>query len=251
MDGQLYTSADPTKNGVTVAKVGTGLPTTEGQTITNLPFETERPPKQPYSFACSRSASAARPTRSTSPTTNATGGRQVLPHRRQMGRIRLGRSAVRAGLTANDNNGVVTIYATSVGEKGIEGTLYKINDVSGFGGTLSRRRPGNRQSAAERGLPRASPSRPERQSGRAARRRAAPTINDRRRARRRRSATPPTRPTPITIGDRGYAASELTVTVHSSNTDGRSAGQHQCHRKRQRTDAARHSGGGRVNRSCR
>ena len=48
-DGQLYVSADPTKASVTVAKVGSGLPTTGTNTVTNLPFATS--PSSPYAFA--------------------------------------------------------------------------------------------------------------------------------------------------------------------------------------------------------
>src|SRR6202012_2685443 len=38
VDGQLYTSADPTKAAVTVATVGSGLPTSGTNAVTNLPF---------------------------------------------------------------------------------------------------------------------------------------------------------------------------------------------------------------------
>lgn len=47
--GRLYASADPTKAGaLTIATVGSGLPTTATQTIANLPFSTA--PKQPYAY---------------------------------------------------------------------------------------------------------------------------------------------------------------------------------------------------------
>lgn len=47
--GQVYTSSDPTKEGVNIATVGSGLPTTSGQTTSNLPFATA--PTQPYAFS--------------------------------------------------------------------------------------------------------------------------------------------------------------------------------------------------------
>ena len=49
VDGQLYTSADPSKASVTIATVGTGLPTTATQPITNLPFATA--PTDPYGYS--------------------------------------------------------------------------------------------------------------------------------------------------------------------------------------------------------
>src|SRR5262249_33965383 len=47
--GQLYTASDPTKEGINIATVGSGLPTTTGQTTSNLPFATA--PTQPYAFS--------------------------------------------------------------------------------------------------------------------------------------------------------------------------------------------------------
>ncbi len=51
VDGQLYTSADPTKApSVSIAKWGTGLPTTKGRRSPACP--SKRPPKSPTGTAC-------------------------------------------------------------------------------------------------------------------------------------------------------------------------------------------------------
>ena len=47
--GQLYTDSDPTKEGINIATVGSGLPTIGGQTTTDLPFSTA--PAEPYAFS--------------------------------------------------------------------------------------------------------------------------------------------------------------------------------------------------------
>src|SRR6202012_4776134 len=41
------------------------------------------------------------------------------------------------GLTANDDDGTVVLFATSSGASGNTGTLYQATDTSGAGGTLS------------------------------------------------------------------------------------------------------------------
>ncbi len=125
-------------------------------------------------------------------------------------------------------------------EKGLEGRLYKISDASGFDGTLSDVPEEITQSPRERGLPRRRlRARDDHRLGRHAaagaddlsvRKTLADAIGD------------PTNPTAtITVGDPAYPANELTVTVHSSNRNGRPAGEHQRHRQRQRTDAESHT----------
>ena len=50
--GRLYTSADPTKAGVTVATVGSGLPTSGTGAVTNLPFASAASaPVEPYAYS--------------------------------------------------------------------------------------------------------------------------------------------------------------------------------------------------------
>ncbi|HEX8714492.1 MAG TPA: hypothetical protein VF706_02900, partial [Solirubrobacteraceae bacterium] len=133
--GQLYTSSDPTKEGINIATVGSGLPSTGGQTTTNLPFATA--PTGPYAFTLLTLGLG------TAPDTlyvadNAAG--VVAKYGLVSGKwVKQGSVAVTGvtGLTANDVGGTVTIYATSSGSSGEGGVLYSITDRSGVGGTLS------------------------------------------------------------------------------------------------------------------
>ena len=52
------------------------------------------------------------------------------------------------GLTANDADGTVTLFATSSGSNGTAGTLYEITDASGLGGTLTGNGQRDRHCAA-------------------------------------------------------------------------------------------------------
>lgn len=133
--GQLYTSADPTKEGNSVSTVGSGTPTTGGQTTTNLPFATA--PTQPYAF--SLVTLGVGPGADTMYVADNSAGAVV-----KFGLVggkwtKQGSVAVSTvtGVTADDINGIVTIYATSSGSSGEGGLLYKITDSSGVGGTLS------------------------------------------------------------------------------------------------------------------
>ena len=133
-DGQLYTSADPTKASVTVATVGSGLPTTGTQPVSNLPFTA--PPTEPYSYSLLTLGSG------TTPDTlyvadNSTGA--VVKYGLSNGSwVQQGSVPVAGvtGLTANDSDGAVTIYATSSGSSGTGGSLYRLTDATGTGGTL-------------------------------------------------------------------------------------------------------------------
>jgi hypothetical protein len=134
-DGQLYTSADPTKASVTVATVGSGLPTTGSQAVTNLPFASS--PAEPYSYALLTLGTGSTP--DTLYIADNSAGAVVKYGLVSGSWVQQGSVIVAnvTGLTANDSGGTVTIYATSSGGSGTAGTLYKITDSSGTGGTLS------------------------------------------------------------------------------------------------------------------
>ena len=215
---QLYTSADPTKAGeLKLAKVGTGLPTTTGQEIKNLPFETaESAPKQAYQYAMLTLGLGSEP----DTIYVADDERQAIVKYCLQGGVWKELGSVEVpfvrGVIANDVGGTVTIYATG-SEQGIEGTLYTVQDLSGFGGTFSdvaeelTKAPLNE---GYRGLAWAPgttigsggtpPSHPSIQMGEGS---MAVALGD------------PTSPTtdPITVSDPAYNANELTVVVHSSD----------------------------------
>jgi Big-like domain-containing protein len=135
VDGQLYASADPTKAGLTIGTVGTGEPTTAGQAVTNLPFAT--PPGDPYAYSLLTLGDGTAP--DTLYEADLTAGAVVKYGLVDGSWAAEGSVLVSSvgGLTANDDNGTVTIYATSSGASGTTGTLYAITDDSGVGGTLS------------------------------------------------------------------------------------------------------------------
>ena len=135
VDGQLYTSADPTKSGaLDIATVGSGTPTTDGQTISNLPFWTA--PTEPYGYALLTLGTGASPD-----TLYTADSGNVDKYGLQDGSwVPEGSVAVASGLeglAANDVNGTVTIYVTANGSSGTSGSLYELSDTSGAGGTLS------------------------------------------------------------------------------------------------------------------
>jgi hypothetical protein len=136
VDGQLYTSADPTKAGaLSIATVGSGLPTTAGQTIANLPFSAA--PKQPFQYAFLTLGLGSTPD-TLYVADNEAGA--VVKYGLSGGTwTKEGSVTVTgvSGLTANDANGTVTIFATNSGSEGKAGTIYSITDSSGLGGTLS------------------------------------------------------------------------------------------------------------------
>jgi hypothetical protein len=217
-NGQLYTSSDPTKEGINIAKVGEGLPTTNGQATMNLPFATT--PSEPYAFSFLTLGSG------TAPDTlyvadNGTGA--VAKYGLLSGKwTKEGSVAVTAvtGVTANDVNGVVTIFATTSGSSGEGGVLYKITDSSGLNGTLS----GNATQIATapanesfRGVAFAPGTMIG--SGGGTPPPPAPTIATSE-ASLPAALQDPTNPTlGVTVGDEGVEASELSVKVHSSNTN--------------------------------
>jgi hypothetical protein len=216
-NGQLYASADPTKAGaLTIATVGSGLPTTATQTIANLPFSTV--PKQPYGYAFLTLGLGSTP--DTLYVADNEAGAVVKFGLSEGKWVRDGSVAVSGvtGLTANDASGVVTIFATSGGLEGKgPGSLWKITDTSGLGGTLS----GGASEIAKT---------PANESLRGVAFAPGTTIG---------SGGPPPPPTPtivpaetslpaalgdptnatlgLTVADSGFEAGELTVTASSSN----------------------------------
>jgi hypothetical protein len=214
VDGQLYVSADPTKSGeLTIATVGSGLPE-KATTVTNLPFASA--PKQPYAYSLLTLGSGSTPD-TLYVAENALG--EVVKYGLTGGKwVEEGSVEVPyvTGVTANDVNGVVTIYATSSGEKGIEGTLYRIVDLSGQGGTLTA-------------IPQELAVTPTNEAFRGVSFVPGTGIG--------KGGTPPPAPTVsaaentlagaigdttnatlgLTVGDSLYTAEELTVTVRSSN----------------------------------
>ena len=131
--GQLYASADPTKEGNSISTVGSGLPTSGGQATTNLPFATA--PSEPYAFSFVTLGLGSAPD-TLYVADNSAGA--VVKYGLSGGKwTKEGSAAVTAvtGVTADDVNGVVTIFATSSSGEG--GVLYTITDASGIGGTLA------------------------------------------------------------------------------------------------------------------
>jgi hypothetical protein len=135
VNGQLYFSADPTKGPYSIASVGTGTPTADGQTITSLPFSSA--PAEPYGYAFLTLGTG------TAPDTlyvadNSAGA--VVKYGLESGTwTQEGSVAVTGGvdgLTANDVNGTAEVFVTTNGG-GTGGALYEIADSSGQGGTLS------------------------------------------------------------------------------------------------------------------
>ncbi|HTQ68314.1 MAG TPA: hypothetical protein VMI13_06435, partial [Solirubrobacteraceae bacterium] len=217
-NGQLYTSADPSKTGeIKVAKVGTGLPTGESNAITNLPFETETAPKQPYAYTFLSLGLTNNP--DTLYVADGEEGRNAIVKYCLISGKWVEEGSVElpfvTGVSARDTNGLVTLYATSGGEKGLEGRLYKISDASGFGGTFTDVpeeiyatpvNEGFRGVAFAPGTTFETGGTPP----------PAPTISVQKTL--AHAFGDPTNPTAaITISDPAYSANELTVVVHSSN----------------------------------
>ena len=223
--GQLYASADPSKNtpSFALAKIGSGLPATEKQPVTSLPFAVS--PEQPFAFSMLTLGLGSTPdtiyvaecvTCSTKPPTGVsqigkyglTGGQWVKDGSVEIPFV--------TGVTANDVNGVVTIYATSSGAQSTGGTLYKLSDVSGPNGILSgvpveiATAPANE---AFRGVAFA----PGTAIGSGGVAPPAPTISAAENTLAAALGDPTNNTMPITVGDSTYALSELTVKVTSSN----------------------------------
>jgi hypothetical protein len=215
--GQLYTSSDPTKEGINIATVGTGLPTTGGQSTTNLPFATA--PSEPYAFSFLTLGLGSAPD---TMYVADNGAGAIVKFGLVSGKwTKEGSVAVAAvtGVTANDVGGVVTIFATTSGSSGEGGVLYKVTDSSGVNGTLSGNAtqiataPANESFRGVAFAPGTTIG-----SGGGTPPPPAPTIST------SESSLPaaledPTNPTlGVKVEDEGVAPGELSVKVHSSNT---------------------------------
>jgi hypothetical protein len=209
-DGQLYTSADPTKEGVSIATVGSGLPTTSGQTTANLPFASS--PTEPYAFSMVTLGMGMAPD-TLYVADNSLGA--VVKYSLTGGKwVKEGSVAVSAvtGVTADDSNGTVSIFATS------EKQLYKITDTSGLGGELKgsaeliASAPSNeafRGVAFAPGTTFGSGSAPPPP---------APTITTEEGSLAAALEDPTNPKLGLTVADPEYEAGELVVTAKSSNT---------------------------------
>ncbi|HEY2792242.1 MAG TPA: hypothetical protein VGJ28_07805 [Micromonosporaceae bacterium] len=217
VDGQLYASADPTKAGLTIGTVGTGTPVTTGQAVTNLPFAT--PPGDPYAYSLLTLGDGSTP--DTIYEADLTAGAVVKYGLIDGSWVPEGSVLVSsvAGLTANDDDGTVTIYTTSSGADGTTGTLYRMTDDSGVGGTFSGTAttiatlPANE---AARGVAFA-PGTVIGSGGGIKPPVVKPTVTP------ARTGLPaalgdPTNPTlPVTVGDADFTADQLTVTAAAAN----------------------------------
>ena len=139
--GQLYTSADPTKASVTVATVGTGLPTSGTQTPTDLPGIPTT--TQPYEYVLLTLGSGAGPDTvyladDASPGATATA---TIDKFSRSGSTWVAEGSVTVGnvlgLTGSVVNGQAVLYATSSANSGQGGTLTKVVDSAGAGATMS------------------------------------------------------------------------------------------------------------------
>jgi hypothetical protein len=219
-NGQLYTSADPTKAGIDIATVGTGLPTSGSLTPANLPgLPTSGFDPYGYSFLTLGTGSAP-DTMYVADNTAGAVDKFALVSGTWTAAGSVSVPGV-IGVAANDDgNGNVTIDASASNSAGTSGTLSVITDTSGLGGTLTGSAttpvtlPANetfRGVAFAPGTvlgsgggvkpPPAVPTISVAHSGLPA------AIND------------PTNPTDaIAVGDANFAASQLTVTATSSST---------------------------------
>ena len=215
--GQLYTSADPTKASVTVAAVGTGLPTTGTQPVTNLPFTAS--PTEPYGYSLLTLGSGTTPDTLyvADNSTNA-----VVKYGLSDGSwVQQGSVPVSGvtGLTANDADGTVTVYATSSGSSGTGGTLYRITDASGTGGTLAGSASVIATAPADeafRGVAFA-PGTVTGSGGGSAPTSAVPTVSTAETGLPAALGDPTNATLPVTVGDPQFPASGLTVTATSSD----------------------------------
>jgi hypothetical protein len=217
-DGQLYTSADPTKAGaLTIATVGTGLPTSATQTLANLPFATA--PKQPYAYAFTTLGLGPNP--DTLYVADNEAGAIVKFGLSEGKWVKQGSVAVAGvtGVSVDDIGGTVFIYATGGGTEGKgPGTLSQITDKSGLGGTLSgtattiATSPANESFRGVSFAPGTSfgsggPPPP-----------VLPTISPAETALPAALGDPANPNLALTVGDSAVEAGELTVTASASNT---------------------------------
>lgn len=134
-DGQLYMSSQ--KTNIRVATVGTGLPTTAGQSITNLPNIPSGILPDAFFFADLDGS----PGIDTLYVADDTTGNGQIQKYSLVGGIWIGSGVIEAdtvhGVTGVVTGQAVTLYATSSGTSGTNGTLYVFTDTSGYNGDVS------------------------------------------------------------------------------------------------------------------
>ena len=141
-DGQLYADADPTKDNFAFAQVGTGLPTSGSPTFTPLLSTLSNgSAMEPFGFALVSvgGGSAADTVYFADESTNSIlkynliGGTWTAE-----GSIGMPAGVTGLdGLTANDVDGQVEIYATANGSSSTSGELLSFTDTSGVGNQVS------------------------------------------------------------------------------------------------------------------
>ncbi len=141
VDGQLYASSQKT---LVLAGVGSGLPTTAPQTLTNLPglpSPGNAVNANGYFLAKVNPASSGVDTLYITDQVAGGGAGQVDKYALVSGSwVARGSIAVgvgASGLTGSVNGSNVTLYITSSGSTSIEGTIYKFTDNTGYNGTVS------------------------------------------------------------------------------------------------------------------
>ena len=134
VDGQLYASSN--KNSLTVASVGTGLPTTGGQTVSNLPGNPDSG-GDPYAFALVSLSGGSTP--DTVYVADSTAGK-IDKYSLTSGSWKSEGSVSVSdvtGVTAQVVGGKAVVYATTSGSSSTSGTLYTVTDSAGAGSSMS------------------------------------------------------------------------------------------------------------------
>ena len=133
-DGQLYASSD--KNSLTVATVGTGLPTTAGQTVSNLPGNPDSG-GDPYGYVLFDLSGGSTP--DTLYVADSTAGKvdKYTWSSSKWSSAGSAKVASVTGLTGTLVGGVPTLYATGSGSSGTSGTLSKVVDNAAAGASMS------------------------------------------------------------------------------------------------------------------
>jgi hypothetical protein len=131
--GQLYVSTQ-SGTAIRVGAVGTGTPTTGGQTITNLPGIPTSIAPNGFFFADVPAGSLLYVADDT------TGGGQIQKYSLVSGTWTANGSIAAAtvrGITGTVSGSTVTLYATTSGAAGTSGTLSAFTDTSGYNGAVS------------------------------------------------------------------------------------------------------------------
>ena len=133
-DGQLYASSN--KNSLTVAAVGTGLPTTAGQTVGNLPGNPDSG-GDPYGYVLFNLSGGSTP--DTLYVADSSAGKVDKYTWSGSKWSSAGSAKVSAvtGLTGTLVGGVPTLYATGSGSSGTSGTLSEVVDHAADGASMS------------------------------------------------------------------------------------------------------------------